>query len=51
MDTINPVTLKPPAQVFMTVGNEVIEITATPQANLKLDEPLDKKEKRSGLTE
>jgi len=51
MDTINPVTLKPPAQVLMTIGNEVIEITATPQANLKLDEPLDKKEKRSGLTE
>jgi len=29
----------------MIVRNKVIEITATPQANLKLDEPLDKKEK------
>jgi len=49
--TINPVTISPPVPVLMTVGNEVIEITDTPQANLRLDEPLYKKKKRAGLTE
>ena len=51
MVTINPVTTSPPVPVLMTVGNEVIEITDIPQANLRLDEPLYKKEKRAGLTE
>jgi len=51
MATINPVTTSPPVPVLMTVGNEVIEITDIPQANLRLDEPLYKKEKRAGLTE
>jgi len=51
MATIDPVTTNPPIPVFMTVENEGIEITATPQANLRLNESLYKKEKRAGLTE
>ena len=51
MATINPVTTNLPVPAIMTVGNEVIEITDTPQANLRLDEPIYKKEKRAGLTE
>ena len=51
MATINPVTTSPPVPVLMTVGNEVIEIIDIPQANLRLDEPLYKKEKRAGMTE
>ena len=47
MATINPVTTSPPVPVLMTVGNEVIEIIDIPQANLRLDEPLYKKEKRA----
>jgi len=51
MASINPVTTSPPVPVLMAVGNEVIEITDTPQVNLWLDEPLYKKEKRTGFTE
>jgi len=45
MATINPSTTNPPAPFLLTVGNEVIEITATPQANLRLYEDLYKKDK------
>jgi len=45
MATINPVTTNPHVPVLMTVGNEVIKITDTPQANLRLDEPLTRRRK------
>jgi len=40
MATINPVTTNLPVPAIMTVGNEVIEITATPQVNLRFYQPL-----------
>jgi len=50
MATINPIRTDPTVPVLMTVEYEVTEITA-PQANMRLGEPLYKKETRAGVTE